>query len=275
MGEIRRAECLRDRSGCQTERGQTDRIERHVHLARETAVFFNRRDPRDRPDGLDDALRGIVKLTAIVTSTVQGQRHDRNVIDAQRRDLRLRGTRRQFAQMRGDLVVEIDERFRRIVADVKEHGEDRCVLTRDCVHVLDARNLLQHAFGALGDELLHFRCRRAGILRDDRCRRHRDLRILLARRDEDRDESPRADRDDDDRGELGFEEIGRNASGKILRHQRRTVTRLRSSSRSTPLTATTVARPSIPSSSTPAASTVPGCSGMKNAVSFRTTKTPL
>src|SRR5579875_961364 len=117
--------------------------------------------------------------------------------------------------MRVNVIVKIDERLRRIVTDVKEDGHDRKVLVRDRVNVLDSADLLQDALTAFGDEALHFFGRCAGILRDDDGGGHRDLRVLLTGRREDREQTQCGDRRRQRRRQLRMQEIFRDAAGEV------------------------------------------------------------
>src|SRR5579875_1586856 len=173
------------------------------------------------------------------------------------------------------MIVQVDERFRRIVADVEEHRHDRDILVRNCVNVLDARNLLQDALATVGDQALHFVRRCARILRHDDGGRHRNLRVFLTWCREDGKESPCRERNDERRRQLGSEKVFGDPAGKVGFFHCVTVTDAPSVSRSRFETATRAPRSPFPWIRTNWPYVDPASTGMNRTVFACTANTPL
>ncbi len=120
----------------------------------------------------------------------QREGRGRHVVDATRLDHRLRHAGRDLFEVRRQLVVELDERRLHLLADHELHGDHAAAAIGRRVDVLDARNFRKHALERIGGERRHLLGRGAGEAEHHVHHRHRDLRILLARRD---DETEQAD----------------------------------------------------------------------------------
>jgi hypothetical protein len=114
------------------------------------------------------------------------QADDRHVVDALRLDdgFPHAERRRQPVLVGFERVVEPDERFRRVLADLVLDRQHRHAGTRNRVHVIDAGDPCEHLFRRRRHEVLDV-LRRGTWERDEDVRhRHVDLRLFLARRDE-------------------------------------------------------------------------------------------
>ena len=209
LRNIARTESLCDLNRREPVGCETHGIEPNRNFTLPSAILLNRGDSSDGSHAIDQALGSVVELSAIVFAAMNGKRNNRDVIHRKRRNQRRRRARRQIAQVGRDRIVEIDERLRRIVTNVKENGHDRGIAQRCRIDMFDAGHFGENAFTALRDEALDLARRRAGILRRDDCRGHRNLRIFLPRGREDRKQTPHGYCNDDCRRELGLQKIPR------------------------------------------------------------------
>jgi hypothetical protein len=131
---------------------------------------INYLEPRDLP-----------KLEVVVVRSPQGQRHDRHVVDRARLHKRRGHAGRQPIEVRGDLLVQANERPLLVFANEEADDDHRLAGARGGVEVLDARHFPQQLLERRGHTLLYLACRRAGHLDEDVDHRHDDLRLFLAR----------------------------------------------------------------------------------------------
>ena len=148
----------------------------------------------------DDLFGDSVERVRVVLRAVQGRVDDRHVVDFDRFDDPAGDTRRGLVDVLEYLVVELDQAFLAVLADEEADGDDRHARARHGVDVFHAVDLVQHPLEARGDHLFHFLRAAAGIHHQDVGQRHDDLRLLLARgQDQRRRAGDQADDDQQDR----------------------------------------------------------------------------
>jgi hypothetical protein len=160
-----------------------------------------------------DALDLVRAASGIVRP--QGERDDRHIVDALGLDQRFTDAEllRQPVAIRVDRVVEAHQRLGARHADLELRGHDRESRLRDREHVLEAVDLADYLLGRGRNQRLHVFRRGAG--KRDQHVRHGDvdLRLLLARRHQNR-ESAQQQRDErDQRREPRLEEEAGDAPG--------------------------------------------------------------
>ena len=133
-----------------------------------------------------DAVRHALQIkgTHIGIFTVQGERHDRHIVNALGLDERFRQTQvaRQPIGVFADRVVQLDQRLGARHAHLELHRHDGHAGARDRVHMLDARDFGQHLLGRNRHHLLDFAHRRTRERRDHVGHGHVDLRLFFAGR---------------------------------------------------------------------------------------------
>src|SRR5690606_23145635 len=111
------------------------------------------------------------------------------------------------------LRVHLQHAFLLVLADLEAHGGHRIAVAGHAVDVLDARDLPHALLDRAGQQVLRLARRRARHADDHIDHRHRDLRLLLARRRDDGDDTDRERREGAERRELRAQERLRDSSG--------------------------------------------------------------
>ncbi len=156
---------------------------------------------------------------------VQGQGDDRHVVDALGLDdgLAHADVRLDPVAVGHQRVVQSHQRRDAVLADLELHRQDGQPGPRDREDVLDAGDLRDHLLGRHGDDVVHVLDPGAGERDQHVGHRHVDLRLLLLRRDQHREDAEQqADQRDqrrDLRGQEGARDAARDAErgGRIRR----------------------------------------------------------
>ena len=203
---------------CTTRPGPADRR----HLARAGHALQLDLDRVGDPLEVVGAALGILRP--------QRQRDDRDVVDALRLDQRLADVElaRQPVAVREDRVVQPDDRLGARHAHLVLDRDQRLARPRHRPHVLEARDLREHLLGRNRDQRLDVLRRRARERHEDVGHRDVDLRLLLARRHDDRERARHQQHERDQRRELRREEEAgdpaRDAQWRGVGHARAPVT---------------------------------------------------
>ena len=127
----------------------------------------------------------------------------------------LAGARWHLIQMAHDAVVQLDQRVFLVLAHFKLHKYHAHGIARHAVGMVDAFHALQDGFQWLEDELFDFFRRSAGFLHDDIGGWHHNLRVFLARGDQERHNASQKAHEQNQQGQLAAGEVSGNASGDI------------------------------------------------------------
>ena len=150
----------------------------------------------------------------------QGQRQDRHVVDAAAHDQRRRDAHRDAVAVGADLVVDPQHRLVLVGADLEAGGHHHLIVLGRAVDVLDPGDRLEDGFQRLGDELGRVGGLEAVGLHHHVDHRHVDLRILVARDGQYRNEAGGQDREQEQRRERGADERPRQPAGDAELHGR-------------------------------------------------------
>ena len=246
------------------------RVDVHAQLARPAADDRDLRDVVDLGDGVAQLRGQRAQLVVSVSRRPESDRHDRHVVDRPRLDDRAGDARRNAIGVRGELLVEPDERGFLGLADHEPDDHHRLAGRRRRVDVLHAGHFPDELFERPGHALLDLRRRGARHRRQDVDHRDDDLRLLFARQRHHRQRSQRQRGADDQGGQLRVDEGGRQPARRAVgRHHRPPVlTRRPSVSAAGGFTITTSR------SDRPARTSVPlTFTRRTRAMSFSTTKT--
>jgi len=121
------------------------------------------------------------QLLVVVPRPPQCQRHYRHVVDGTRLNHGGRSPRRDQRDVRGQLLIEPDERALVVFPYQEADDDHRAARARRRVQVLDARNLPEQLLERTGDALFNLSWRRPGHRHEHVNHRHDDLRFFLAR----------------------------------------------------------------------------------------------
>ena len=170
--------------------GQPVGVDLHPHLAGPSRVQGDARHVLHLGQPVKELLGhtaqvivGVNVLKPVVR--VQGQPHDGDIIDLHRLDHPAGHDGRSQVPVLENGVVQLDERVLAVLAHEKADRHGGHVLARDGVDVLHAVDLPEQPFKRRGDELFHFLGGCARHLDQHVGHGHHDLRLLLARGDED------------------------------------------------------------------------------------------
>ena len=168
-------------------------------------------------EGVRHALQ--VERAGRRVARIERQGDDGNVGDALGLDDRLTDPQpaRQPVGVAVDRVVEANECLGARHAHLELHRHHGEAGARDARHVLGAADLRQHLLGGRRHHLLDVAHRRAGKGDDDVGHRHVDLRLLLARRDEDRERAEQERHQRQQRRDLRALEEAGDAAGDAQR----------------------------------------------------------
>jgi len=164
---------------------------------------------------LGDAAQGGI----VAGGAGQRQRDDGNVVDFDGLDDPAGHARRNDVGVLLNLVVELDQAPLAVFADVEADGDDALAGARHRVDVLDAVDLVEEFFQAGGDELFDLGGAAAREIDDDIGQGHDDLRLFLARRDQQRHRADCQGQEHQQQREVRVEELADYADGQwhILR----------------------------------------------------------
>ncbi len=144
----------------------------------------------------------------------QGEGDDRHIVDAFRLDDRI-----EHAHVRPDpvavghqRVVQPHQRGDAVLADLELHRQDRQPRPGDREHVLDAGDLRDDLLGRHGDDVVHVLRSRARERDQHVGHRHVDLRFLLLRRHEHREDAQQQADQRQQRRDLRRQEGARDAA---------------------------------------------------------------
>ncbi len=141
--------------------------------------------------------------------------------------------------MGGDLVVQLDQGSEAILPDIKADGDDGQIRPRHGVHVLDPVHLPEELLQGGGDQLLHLLGARPGHVHIDIRQGHLDLRLLLARREQQGRRPGDYRKDNEDDRQVALEKLVDDPGGQgmlLCRHLLQPSRRAPLRARSTPPT---------------------------------------
>ena len=142
----------------------------------------------------------------------QGQRDNRHIVNAPPNNQRLRDTHGDAVHIGAHLLMHPQDRRIRIRAHLEPRGDHRAIIHRlriDVFHVIDR---LDDGLHRLGHQPYRVLGTQAGGLQQDVHHRNRDLRLLLARDDHQRDQPHRQSGQHDQRRQRRADEPARQIS---------------------------------------------------------------
>ena len=156
-------------------------IERDSHGARLAADNGRTGNLRQSGQPFDEFLADTPQRMAVLAGAGQRQCDDRHVVDLNRLDYPSSDAGRHAVLVLVQLLEEFDEAAFAILSDEEPHRDDRLILARLAVDILDAVDLIEHSLQRRRDQLLDFGRRVAGEVDVDVRHRHDDLRVFFPR----------------------------------------------------------------------------------------------
>ncbi len=178
---------------------QAVRVEVDVNNPWDPSHHVRPRHVFDRREPLRQLLRHPPQRELIGPSAAKRQCENGHVVDLDRLDHPARDPRWNDVQVLVDLLEQLHQAALAVLAHVEPHRDDRLPLARHRVDVFHAVDLVQDAFQGRRDELLDLLGAMAGKADEYVGQRHDDLRLFLARRDQQRrssDQNRQEDQDD-------------------------------------------------------------------------------
>ncbi len=184
---VRARERLRHLPRRHAARGEPRGVERDTELSRLATHDERARDVAHRTDLVAQVQRELSQRVRVVHARVQREREHRHIIDRVRRH---HGRHRAGGEHD---VVELRAHAGHapllILAHREPHGHHRVAVARQRVHVVHARDLEHRLLDGARQQLLGLARREPGHRRHDVDHRYRDLRLFLARRGEQAEQS--------------------------------------------------------------------------------------
>ncbi len=177
---------LSDGRGIEPVARQALGVEAHPHGSRLAAEQGRLRDVGELVHLAPELGRDLAQAIGVVAVAPQGEREDRDVVDGAQLDQREPRPRRHLVETGGDLLVDLDQALLEIVPHQEAHGHQGAVRARSRVDVLDPRDLPHSLLEGHRHPVLHFLWGGAGHGHEEVDDGDDDLRLLLARRQADR-----------------------------------------------------------------------------------------
>ncbi len=150
----------------------------------------------------------------IVHLRVERQREHRHVVNGVRLDEQRQRTRRRLITRTGELCLHARHASLLIFAHLESHRHDRISVAGHRVHVIHAGELEHPLLDRPREEILGLPGSGARERGDDVDHRHGDLRLLLSRRRQNREEPDRQRCEGDERSELRAQKRLRDLAGE-------------------------------------------------------------
>jgi len=160
-----------------------------------------------------DDLGDAEQLVGAVSAAVQGDVHDRDIVDLDGLDDPAGDAGRGLINVLENLVVDLDQAVLAVLADEKAHGDDGQARAGHGVDVFHAVNLIEHFFEAGGDQLLDLGGGAAGHHDHDVGQRYDDLGVFLARGDQEGGDADRQADENQKDGQVALQEGLEDAGG--------------------------------------------------------------
>ena len=158
--------------------------------------------------------RELPHLHIVVVRAGQRERHHRHVVDRAGLHHRWRHAWRQCARVRGELLIQPDERLLFVLSDEESDDDHGATAAGGGVDVLDTGYLPQQLLDRPGDTLFDFGRRRAWHPDEHVDHRHDDLRLFFARQGDHRPHPEQQRGEHQQGGELRVREGLRQAAGR-------------------------------------------------------------
>jgi len=214
---VGRLERRDERGGAESARGEGGGIELHAHGAAHAADQRGLRDLRDGFDLVVELGGEPAQREVVVRGAVQRECEHRHVVDGARLDQRRADAGRDAVEIGLELLVEAHERGLQIGADLETHDGHHAAGAGGRVEVLHAGDFPEQFLHRARGAVFHLQRGGAGHADEYVDHRHLDLRLLLARQHEHREQAEQDRCDDDDGRQLRVDEHRAEFAGDALR----------------------------------------------------------
>ena len=171
-------------------------------------------DIRQRTNHLQQIETELAQLMILDILGPEREGDDRDVIHTDRLDQRHLHVRRHTVHVGLELVVDLHDRGAHLLADLEAHGHHRRPALSGRVDMPNALDLLHDPFERIGHQTLDLLRGGARILHEDVDHRDRDLRVLLARREQQTQDPEEERAEQEHRRDRRIDEGAGNATGE-------------------------------------------------------------
>ncbi len=181
---------------------QLARRNRHVHRTRRAPHHFGERHPGHVAQMGQHLLTHVAQLHAIHRRGRQREGEDGHVVHVDRLDHRLHCPGGNAVEVLHQLVVHLDQAFFLVFAHFELHCDHAEIVGRIAIGVIDAGHRGHDGFERLDHQILDLLRPGPRLGDDDVRRRHHDLRVVFARRDQQRQHPGEGEADHDQGGDF-------------------------------------------------------------------------
>ena len=186
---IGRLECGRDLSDGEAARGERGGIELHADRAADTADERRLGDLRDGFDRVVDVLSETAEREVVVCSAGKSEGENGDIVDGARLHERRGGAEGKTVEVGVESLIESNERGLDFGSDLVAYDDDAAAGARCGIEVFDAGNFPKQFFERTREAIFNLGGSRAGKRAEHVDHRHVDLRLLLAREHQNREDA--------------------------------------------------------------------------------------